>query len=55
MLARNEAFSLSSMAALREVSTIKPKSNMTKTQAETVLASFVAKGWLLRSKYVIFK
>ncbi|KAK7466996.1 hypothetical protein VKT23_004059 [Stygiomarasmius scandens] len=50
MLARNEAFSLSSMAALREVSNIKPKSNMTKTQAETVLASFVAKGWLLRSK-----
>ncbi|THU86407.1 hypothetical protein K435DRAFT_763328 [Dendrothele bispora CBS 962.96] len=50
MLARNESFSLSSLAALREVSAIKPKSNMSKTQAETVLASFVAKGWLLRSK-----
>ncbi|KAF5365639.1 hypothetical protein D9758_003219 [Tetrapyrgos nigripes] len=50
ILARNESFSLSSLAALREVSAIKPKSNMSKTQAETVLASFVAKGWLLRSK-----
>jgi non-structural maintenance of chromosomes element 1 len=53
ILARNESFSLSSLAALREVSAIKPKSNMSKTQAETVLASFVAKGWLLRSKSVI--
>jgi hypothetical protein len=41
------------MAALREVSHMKPKSNMSKTQAEVVLGSFVAKGWLLKSKYAI--
>ncbi|KAJ7632558.1 hypothetical protein FB45DRAFT_1146824 [Roridomyces roridus] len=35
---------------LREVAALKPKSNMSKTQAEVVLASFVAQGWLLRSK-----
>lgn len=51
MLAPRESFSVSSLAALREVNSIKPKSNMSKTQAETVLGSFVAKGWLLRSKY----
>ncbi|TDL27344.1 hypothetical protein BD410DRAFT_818808 [Rickenella mellea] len=48
MLSPNLAFSLSSLAALREVSTL--KSTMTKTQAEVVLSSFVAKGWLLKSK-----
>ncbi|KAL0071515.1 hypothetical protein AAF712_001372 [Marasmius tenuissimus] len=50
MLARNESFSMSSMAALGEVTALKGKINMTKTQAENVLASFVAKGWLLKSK-----
>lgn len=47
MLSPNEAYSVSSIAALREVSAVK---NMSKTQAEIVLGSFVAKGWLLRSK-----
>ncbi|KAF7363384.1 Non-structural maintenance of chromosomes element 1 [Mycena sanguinolenta] len=53
MLAPRESFSISSLAALREVSALKPKSNMSKTQAEVVLASFVAKGWLLKSKQVV--
>jgi hypothetical protein len=48
MLAPNEAYSVSSFAALREVNAL--KSNMTKTQAEIVLGSFVAKGWLLKSR-----
>lgn len=47
MLARHEAYSISSFAALREVNNL--KSNMSKTQAEVVLGSFVAKGWLLKS------
>jgi len=51
MLAPHEAFSVSSLAALRELSAI--KSNMSKTQAEVVLGSFVAKGWLLKSRYAI--
>ncbi|KAJ6496618.1 Nse1 non-SMC component of SMC5-6 complex-domain-containing protein [Mycena vitilis] len=50
MLAPRESFSMSSLAALREISALKPKSNMSKTQAEVVLGSFVAKGWLLKSK-----
>jgi hypothetical protein len=53
MLAPHESFSVSSIAALREVSLMKPKSNMSKTQAEVVLGSFAAKGWLLKSKYAI--
>jgi len=48
VLAPNESYSVSSIAALREVNTL--KANMTKTQAEIVLGSFVAKGWLLKSK-----
>jgi hypothetical protein len=48
ILAPNEAYSVSSLAALREVNAL--KSNMTKAQAEIVLASFVAKGWLLKSQ-----
>jgi non-structural maintenance of chromosomes element 1 len=51
MLAPNSSYSISSLAALREVNTL--TSPMTKTQAESVLASFVAKGWLLKSKYVV--
>jgi hypothetical protein len=47
MLAPNEAYSVSSLAALREVNSL--KTNMSKTQAEVVLGSFVAKGWLLKS------
>jgi hypothetical protein len=52
MLAPREAFSVSSLAALRELSTA--KINMTKSQAEVVLSSFVSKGWLLKSAYVTF-
>ncbi|KAG5653976.1 hypothetical protein H0H81_008844 [Sphagnurus paluster] len=50
MLAPRESFCVASTVALREVSNIKPKSNMSKTQAEVVLGSFVAKGWLVKSK-----
>jgi len=50
MLAPREAFSVSSIASLRELHAA--KINMTKSQAEVVLASFVAKGWLLKSRYV---
>jgi hypothetical protein len=52
MLSAHESYSISSLAALREISFLKPKSNMSKSQAEVVLASFVAKGWLLKSKQV---
>lgn len=48
MLAPNECYSLSSLAALREVNAL--KTNMTKSQAESVLGSLVARGWLLKSK-----
>lgn len=48
MLAPNESFCVTSLAALREVNHI--KAVMTKTQAEHVLGSFVARGWLVKSK-----
>ncbi|KAF8902062.1 hypothetical protein CPB84DRAFT_1776495 [Gymnopilus junonius] len=48
MFAPHEAYSVSSIAALRELSAAKV--SMTKSQAEVVLASFVSKGWLLKSK-----
>lgn len=48
MLAPNESFCVSSLAALREVNSL--KSSMTKSQAEANLNSFVAKGWLVKSK-----
>ncbi|KAI8998532.1 Nse1 non-SMC component of SMC5-6 complex-domain-containing protein [Trametes punicea] len=48
MLAPNESYCVSSLAALREVNSL--KSNMTKSQAEATLSSFVAKGWLLKSR-----
>jgi len=48
MLAPREAFSVSSIASLRELHA--SKLNMTKSQAEVVLASFVAKGWLIKSR-----
>ncbi|KAI0709359.1 Nse1 non-SMC component of SMC5-6 complex-domain-containing protein [Earliella scabrosa] len=48
MLAPNESFCVSSLAALREVNSL--KSSMTKSQAEATLTSFVAKGWLMKSR-----
>src|SRR5262245_56507767 len=51
MLAPNESYSIPSLTALREVSSLPGKSKMTKSQGEAVLGSFVAKGWLLKSKY----
>ncbi|KAL7283487.1 hypothetical protein ACG7TL_002920 [Trametes sanguinea] len=48
MLAPNESYCVSSLAALREVNSL--KSTMTKSQAEATLNSFVAKGWLLKSR-----
>ncbi|CDO71235.1 hypothetical protein BN946_scf184863.g31 [Trametes cinnabarina] len=48
MLAPNESYCVSSLAALREVNSL--KSNMTKSQAEATLNSFVARGWLLKSR-----
>ncbi|KAI0079952.1 hypothetical protein K474DRAFT_1682971 [Panus rudis PR-1116 ss-1] len=48
MLAPNDAYCVSSLAALREVNSLRPV--MTKSQGEIVLNSFVAKGWLLKSK-----
>ncbi|OCH95004.1 hypothetical protein OBBRIDRAFT_746510 [Obba rivulosa] len=48
MLAPNESYCVSSLAALREVNSL--KTNMTKAQAEVVLGSFVTRGWLLKSK-----
>ncbi|KDQ18033.1 hypothetical protein BOTBODRAFT_29347 [Botryobasidium botryosum FD-172 SS1] len=47
--APNEAFSVSSMAALRTVNNLPVKSTMTKSQAEAVLGSFVARNWLVKS------
>ncbi|KZT67711.1 hypothetical protein DAEQUDRAFT_672764 [Daedalea quercina L-15889] len=44
--ATNDAFCISSMAALRETNNL----NMSKSQAEVVLSSFVAKGWLVKSR-----
>ncbi|KAI0647162.1 Nse1 non-SMC component of SMC5-6 complex-domain-containing protein [Trametes meyenii] len=49
MLAPNESYCVSSLAALREVNALKV-GNMTKSQAEATLGSFVARGWLLKSK-----
>src|ERR1700722_1375921 len=51
MLAPNESYCITSLGALREVSALSNKGNMSKTQAEIVLGSFVAKGWLLRSRF----
>ncbi|KAL0946997.1 hypothetical protein HGRIS_013142 [Hohenbuehelia grisea] len=48
MLAPHESYCISSLAALREVSNL--KSSMTKTQGELLLSSFVAKGWLHKTK-----
>jgi len=48
VLASSNSYSVSSMTALREASNL--KGSMTKTQAEAVLASLVASGWLLKSR-----
>ncbi|TCD61082.1 hypothetical protein EIP91_009049 [Steccherinum ochraceum] len=48
MLAPNESYCISSLAALREASQL--KTTMTKSQAEVVLNSLVAKGWLHYSR-----
>ncbi|KAH9946016.1 Nse1 non-SMC component of SMC5-6 complex-domain-containing protein [Epithele typhae] len=49
MLAPNESFCVSSLAALRETNSLKT-SSMTKSQAESTLGSFVANGWLVKSR-----
>ncbi|KAF9500944.1 hypothetical protein BDN71DRAFT_1439849 [Pleurotus eryngii] len=48
MLAPNESYCVSSLAALREVHAL--QTSMSKSQAEVVLGSFVANGWLYKSK-----
>jgi len=52
MLAPRYKYSVSSLVAMREVSMVQPKINMTKSQAEVVLSTFVARGWLVKSKQV---
>ncbi|CAE6500391.1 unnamed protein product [Rhizoctonia solani] len=49
MLAGNDAYSIPATAALREVSQLQGK-GITKAEAEYVLSSLVAKGWLMKSK-----
>jgi len=49
--APNSSYCLSSMAALRESQSL--KSTFTKTHAERVLDTFVARGWLHKSKFVL--
>ncbi|KAB5596499.1 Nse1 non-SMC component of SMC5-6 complex protein [Ceratobasidium theobromae] len=49
MLADNEAYSIPATAALREVSQLQGKA-ITKAEAEHLLSSLVAKGWLMKSK-----
>ncbi|THH11828.1 hypothetical protein EW145_g397 [Phellinidium pouzarii] len=48
VIAPNNAFSVSSLAALREIAHL--KTSMTKAQGEVTLASFVARGWLIVTK-----
>lgn len=47
VLAPADAYSVSSLAAIREVTNM--KASMTKSQAEAALSNFVANGWLYRS------
>ncbi|KAG8771397.1 hypothetical protein FRC12_003642 [Ceratobasidium sp. 428] len=49
VLSQNDAYSIPATAALREVSQLQGK-GITKSEAEYLLSSFVAKGWLLKSK-----
>lgn len=53
MTAPNESYSVSSLAALRELNNLEG-TKMSKSQGEIVLESFVAKGWLYKSEYVFF-
>lgn len=53
MTAPNESYSVSSLAALRELNNLEG-TKMSKSQGEIVLESFVAKGWLYKSEYVLF-
>ncbi|KIM29007.1 hypothetical protein M408DRAFT_23223 [Serendipita vermifera MAFF 305830] len=48
ILAPADAFSVSSLAAIREVTNM--KANMTKAQADAALQNFVANGWLYKSE-----
>lgn len=50
MLAPRFKYSVSSLVAMREISMIKPKINIAKSQVEVVLSTFVARGWLVKSK-----
>jgi hypothetical protein len=52
MLSNSDAYSIPAMAALREVSQLQGK-GITKSEAEHLLSSFVAKGWLMKSKWVL--
>lgn len=52
MTAPNESYSISSLAALRELNNLEG-TKMAKSQGEIVLDSFVAKGWLNKSEYVL--
>ena len=49
--APNLSYCLSSMAALQESQSL--KATFTKTHAERVLDTFVARGWLYKSKSVL--
>lgn len=53
MSAPYECYSLSSIAALREIGNLTGpgSTNFSKAQAEVVLGSFVTNGWLLKSEY----
>ncbi|KAL1745609.1 Nse1 non-SMC component of SMC5-6 complex-domain-containing protein [Schizophyllum fasciatum] len=50
IMAPRNAFSISSFLALREINELKPKANMTKSQGEETLSSFVNRGWLVKSR-----
>ena len=49
-MAPRNSFSISSFLALREINELKPKANMTKSQGEETLSSFVNRGWLVKSR-----
>ncbi|KAI5899730.1 uncharacterized protein SCHCODRAFT_02485674 [Schizophyllum commune H4-8] len=50
VMAPRNSFSISSFLALREINELKPKANMTKSQGEETLSSFVNRGWLVKSR-----
>ncbi|KAL9715077.1 hypothetical protein Ac2012v2_001736 [Leucoagaricus gongylophorus] len=53
MLAPRFKYSVSSLVAMREISMIKPKINIAKSQVEVVLSTFVARGWFVKSKQIL--